>query len=149
MYRGRDNEHFKWLVHRGNYSRPRVFKLLINNHQCVVPLLINTIIIANYFDSMIANSLKAIINRLSCRKNTFQSRHNKTCVQKIKAISTSRFVKEPVAITRVARSLKRKYLTRKLHKCKVTLKLETRVFCMRINGYAMNTLNYYSLLPVN
>lgn len=62
MYRGGDNDHFKWLVHRGNYSRPRVFKLLINNHRRVVPLLTNAIVIANYFDSVIANSIKSRIS---------------------------------------------------------------------------------------
>lgn len=117
------------------------------------------IVIANYFDSVIANSIKSSINRLSCRKYIFLiaeihifffHKHSKTYVQMIKAISTFRFAKEPVAIIRVTRSLKRKYLTRKLHRRKVALKLETRVFCMRINEYTTNTkLNDYSLLPVN
>lgn len=62
MYRGGDNDHFKWLVHRGNYSRPRVFKLLINNYRRVVPLLTNAIVIANYFDSVTANSIKSRIS---------------------------------------------------------------------------------------
>lgn len=67
----------------------------------------------------------------------------------IKAISTFCFVKEPVAIIRVTRLLKRKYLTRKLHKCKVALKLETRIFCIRIDEYTNMKLNDYSLLPFN
>jgi len=115
------------------------------------------IVIANYFDSVIANSIKSRINHLSCRKYIFSIteiyiffKHSKTYVQMIKAMSTFRFVKEPMAIIRVTRSLKRTYLTRKLHKRIVALKLETRVFCMRINEYTTNTkLNDYSLLPVN
>lgn len=59
----------------------------------------------------------------------------------IKAMSTFRFVKEPVAIIRVTRSLKRKYLTRKLHKRIGALKLETRVFCLRINEYILRIRN--------
>lgn len=60
MYRGGDN--FKWLVHHGNYSCPQVFKLLINTRRRIVPLLTNAIVIANYFDSAIANSIKREIS---------------------------------------------------------------------------------------
>lgn len=50
------------------------------------------IVIANYFDSVIANSIKSRINRLSCRKYIFSIteiyiffKHSKTYVQKDKS----------------------------------------------------------------